>query len=97
MCVPVGVGAAFARAQGREEARLGLPVTAMPNCDAAVYALPKDQIGFLTFVVQPAFSALDLFLGDQVFGSPPCAFVVQPAFSSLDLFLGDQVFGSPPL
>lgn len=43
-------------AQGDQEANLGVPIS--PNCDRNVTALPESQVGFIKFVVQPAYAAL---------------------------------------
>ena len=44
--------------QGDEEKRLGLPVTAMPQCDRTKPGVPAGQKGFTAFVVRPTFAAL---------------------------------------
>ena len=43
-------------AQGDEEAKMGLPIS--PNCDRHTVIIPESQIGFIKFVVEPAFSVL---------------------------------------
>ena len=45
-------------AQGDEEKALGLPVTAMPQCDRRLPAVSPGQKGFISFVVRPVFAAL---------------------------------------
>ena len=43
-------------AQGDEECVLGLPVS--PNCDRNETKKPDSQIGFINFVVKPAYVVL---------------------------------------
>lgn len=43
-------------AQGDQEAVLGLPIS--PNCDRNTVNVPESQIGFIKFVVGPAFEVL---------------------------------------
>jgi hypothetical protein len=45
-------------AQGDEEAGLGIPVTAMPQCDRLKPAVLEGQKGFISFVVKPVFESL---------------------------------------
>ena len=45
--------------QGDTERELGLPIS--PLCDRAAHNLAKSQIGFIEFVVRPAFVALTVF------------------------------------
>ena len=56
-------------AQGAQEARLGIPIS--PNCDQATTGLPESQVGFIKFVVQPAYAVL----GDLI---PPAKQIVLP-------------------
>uniref|UniRef100_A0A7S0QT34 Phosphodiesterase n=1 Tax=Pyramimonas obovata TaxID=1411642 RepID=A0A7S0QT34_9CHLO len=42
--------------QGDEERKGALPVT--PICDRAIYMMPRSQMGFITFIVQPTFNML---------------------------------------
>lgn len=43
-------------AQGDEEAKLGLPIS--PNCDRHTVIVSESQIGFIKFVIEPAFVVL---------------------------------------
>ena len=45
-------------AQGDEERDLGMPVSAMPQCDRTKPALVAGQLGFISFVVKPIFTCL---------------------------------------
>jgi hypothetical protein len=45
-------------AQGDEERDLGMPVSAMPQCDRTKPQLAGGQIGFIMFVVKPIFAGL---------------------------------------
>lgn len=47
-------------AQGDEEAKLGLPIS--PNCDRNTTSTPESQVGFIRFVVEPAFEVLGTFI-----------------------------------
>ena len=47
--------------QGDEEARLGMPVTSMPQCDRSTPSVPSGQKGFVSFVVKPVFESLSGF------------------------------------
>jgi hypothetical protein len=53
--------------QGDDEKDRGLPLS--PGCDRYAPNLPRGQLGFITFVVKPTFSAIKVFLDDQ---PPPC-------------------------
>lgn len=44
-------------AQGKQEAELGIPVS--PVCDEANTDVPKSQVGFIKFICQPLFEALE--------------------------------------
>lgn len=46
--------------QGDEEARLGLAIS--PNCDRDTTSKPESQVGFIRFVVEPAFEVLGSFI-----------------------------------
>lgn len=43
--------------QGKREAELGIPVS--PICNEATTDVPKSQIGFIGFICQPLFAALE--------------------------------------
>jgi len=43
-------------AQGDEEEKLGLPMS--PNCDRRTTDIPESQIGFIRFIVEPAYKVL---------------------------------------
>jgi 3'5'-cyclic nucleotide phosphodiesterase len=45
--------------QGDMEKKLNLPIS--PYCDRTNLNIPSSQIGFIDYVVQPLFSALDTF------------------------------------
>mmetsp|Transcript_30735 Transcript_30735/g.61543 ORF Transcript_30735/g.61543 Transcript_30735/m.61543 type:complete len:604 (+) Transcript_30735:75-1886(+) len=51
--------------QGEHEVKLGMPMTAMPQCDRSKADIVADQLGFLGFVVKPAFDALRVFSEDR--------------------------------
>ena len=42
--------------QGDVEAKLGLPIS--PNCDRRAVKVPHSQVGFIEFVIKPAFEVL---------------------------------------
>ena len=46
--------------QGDEEAKLGLPIS--PNCDRSTTNTPESQVGFIRFVVEPAYEVLCSFI-----------------------------------
>lgn len=46
--------------QGREEIRLGLPVS--PLCDRASTNIPESQVGFMCFIVLPLYGVLHWYL-----------------------------------
>jgi len=47
--------------QGDEERSLGIPVTAMPQCDRGKACVPAGQKSFIQFIVKPTFDALSDF------------------------------------
>jgi len=47
--------------QGKQEAKLGIPIS--PLCDEATTSLPESQVGFIKFVVQPAYAVLGDLIG----------------------------------
>ena len=47
-------------AQGDEEAKLGLPIS--PNCDRNTTSTPESQVGFIRFIVEPAYEVLGTFI-----------------------------------
>jgi len=47
-------------AQGDEEAKLGLPIS--PNCDRKTIVTAESQVGFIKFVVEPAYVVLAQFI-----------------------------------
>jgi hypothetical protein len=47
-------------AQGDEEAELGFPIS--PNCDRNETRTPDSQVGFIKFVVEPAYEVLGQFI-----------------------------------
>mmetsp|Transcript_70310 Transcript_70310/g.183303 ORF Transcript_70310/g.183303 Transcript_70310/m.183303 type:complete len:96 (+) Transcript_70310:3-290(+) len=44
--------------QGDEEIRLGLPVSPLCDRQAGLATVPKGQLGFLQFVVQPFYTQI---------------------------------------
>lgn len=49
-------------AQGDQEAKLGLPISPMCDRIAGMDSLPQTQIGFISFVVGPAYKSLSFFV-----------------------------------
>jgi hypothetical protein len=47
-------------AQGDQEAQLGLPIS--PNCDRTTTNTAESQVGFIKFVVEPAYEVLGQFI-----------------------------------
>lgn len=49
-------------AQGDQEAKLGLPISPMCDRTAGMDSLPQTQLGFIDFVVGPAYTSLSFFI-----------------------------------